>query len=144
MKFIDPFPTKCEFCTEKNLYSVKELLAYEAHCKNCGSKLIDGPSGMHKGMRQVAIDLWPVCLLLDACEKFDLDIDRISDEEFDNMYLVKDFIKNIEKMGFTAERRMILQLPAMKKLNKLIVSSKFEQYSLEELALLANPEVKPG
>lgn len=144
MEFIDPFPTKCEFCNEKILYLVKELLAYEAHCKNCGSKLIDGPLGMHKGRRSVAIDLWPVSLLWDACEEFDLDLDRISDEEFENMRLAKDFIKNIEKMGFSGDSKMILQLPAMRKINEFIVSSKFDQYSLEELALLANPEVKPG
>lgn len=144
MKFIDPFPTTCEFCDEKGLYPLKELLVYEAHCKICGKKLIEGPLGMHKGRRSVAIELWPINLIWEACEEFDLDLDCISDEEFDSMCLLKDFIVSIEKMGFIGELEMILQLPAMQKLNGYIIPSRLGEYTLEELALLANPEVKPG
>ncbi|WP_428820141.1 hypothetical protein [Microbulbifer sp. MCCC 1A16149] len=144
MEFIDPFPTKCEFCNESNIYPVKELLAYKAICKSCGSKLIDGPLEMHKGKRSVAIELRPATLIWEACEKFDLDLECISDEEFDDMRLVSDFLKNIEKMGFDGELESILELSSFKRVSQSIDPSKLGQYSVEELAVLAYPEVKPG
>jgi len=96
------------------------------------------------GKRSVAIELWPATLTWGAFEKFDLDLDCISDEEFDEMRLVSDFIKNIRKMGFSGDTKMILELSAMKRVNPLIDSSKFDQYYLEDLAVLAYPEVQPG
>lgn len=144
MKFIDPFRTACEFCKDTNFYPVKALLSYEAHCKQCGKKLIEGPLSMHQSIRLVKIDLWPISLLWEACEAFDLDLDCISDTEFDNMCLVKDFMKILYKMGFKGEPDMILTLPKLQILQNEIEASKLGEYRIEELALLANPEVKPS
>ena len=141
MQFIDPLTAQCEFCSSISKYPVKDLLNSSATCTNCMKILIETPLIMKKSMRQHAMDMWPIIFIFDACEMMDLDLDNITDEDFDNVVYISDFKLLMEKLGCNQEIKDILKLPIFKDILSKIDIPNLESYSINTLALIANPEV---
>jgi len=138
MQYIDPFPALCEFCHTKSNYAVKDLLAYKAKCIQCGKVLEKTASGMHESEKKHRVETWPMHFIFDGIEAFNIDIDDLSDEEFEAIKTIQDFVQLVEKIKGENITNKIQSMKMIQPLLHQIELNKLLQYQLEELALLAN------
>lgn len=145
MKFIDPSPAHCESCGTADLYPVNDLLRYEQVCSACGSLLVESALSMNQAQRSVALEAWPVsCFFWDACSMIDLDLDAITDQEFENVVYIRDFKKLLRQQGHLSDIKIILEFPCIQAIKGCLVLERLEEYSLKDLALMAVPERLPS
>jgi len=138
MQYIDPLPALCESCQTKSDYSVADLLAYKAKCIQCGKVLENVANVMHETNKAHKLETWPMHFIFDALEVFEVDIDDLSDEEFDAVKTIQDLVQLIEKIK---DKNITEQIPSMKTLQPILNKIKLNQllkYQLEDLALIAN------
>ena len=138
MQFMDPHPTQCEFCQTTFHYPVKDLLAYKTKCLQCGKSLKDSADEMHRTLKVHRIKTWPMHFIFDGIEVFEVDIDALTDAEFDAIKTIQDFVQLVEKIN---GKDVTKEIQSMKKIQSIlhkIELNKLLQYPLEDLALLAN------
>jgi len=99
MKFMNPYPTTCEHCNHKSNYPVNALLEFTSVCVKCNTAIRKTALAMHQTKREHSITMWPILFIFDALDVFDIDIDHISDEEYDNMETMDDFIILAKRIG---------------------------------------------
>ncbi|WP_144208219.1 hypothetical protein [Shewanella donghaensis] len=142
MQYIDPLTAECELCGSKNEYPLKDILEYKVACKSCMIKMTRTALTIHKEIREHNLEVWPIHFLLDALDIFKLDIDDISENEIEKMTHINDFNVVLKRHKCGQSIQMILNTPSMCKIKSEIDISKLEEYSLNELALLAYPDIK--
>lgn len=116
MQFIDPYPVVCERCDYKAGYPVDDLLKYKAVCGQCGTDLVETSNSMHRTLKEHRIETWPMYFMLEGMEKFDIDLEDVSDEEYDEVQDMSEFLLLVEKYGKPCEnfKSEVLKMDAFK------------------------------
>ena len=129
-------PVECEKCGHKASYPLSELRAMTALCESCGCILEQIGSQLAENDRNHRLDMWPFYFKIEALEIFDIDLDEVGDEEFDQILSVR------ELQGFLLSKReeeasILKQLYEMKTMTSCRDSVSFEEFvncKIEELA----------
>ena len=140
MQFMDPSRTQCEFCQTEANYSVKDLLAYKAKCQQCGEILKHSANKMHRTLKEHKVETWPMHFIFDGLEVFEVDIDALTDAQFDAIKTIQDFVQLVKK---TNGKDVTKEIQSMKKIQSIlnkIELNKLLQYPLKDLALIANED----
>ncbi|VAW62592.1 hypothetical protein MNBD_GAMMA11-2735 [hydrothermal vent metagenome] len=144
MKFINPINATCESCQHQDLYPVDNLLSLTATCSKCGEILLHTGLSMNNTLREHRIELWPILFLWEALDVFNIDIDDISDDEFDNMLTINDFIFLAKRSNNQLENieQRIIEFGILKPIKNTLNPATLALQKIEELANLCNPPIK--
>jgi len=95
MQYIDPLNIQCKHCKNFRNYSLIELKKTNVCCKFCGESLAYVNFEMEAKQKELVIEMWPGNFIFDGFDAFDLDLELISESEFDNIKNISDLIEVI-------------------------------------------------
>ena len=114
MQYSDPFTVECEECGFKSQYPLNSVLKFSVDCKNCGFRLKKCAEIMHDNIKSHNASLWPVHFIFDGFDVFGVDIDDVTDDEFDSINTLQDFCIYVEgKIGCSIEKNLF-SIPMLK------------------------------
>lgn len=114
MQYSDPFSVECEKCGFESQYPLDNVLKFSVDCKSCGFRLKKCAVVMHDSIRSHNTSLWPAHFIFDGFEVFGVDIDDVTDDEFDSINTLRDFSIYVErKIGSSIERNLF-SIPTLK------------------------------
>jgi hypothetical protein len=100
VQYADPFSVECEECGFEDQYPLNNILKFSAVCTSCGFKLNKCAEVMHKNIKSHNASLWPTHFIFEGFEVFNVDIDDVTDDEFDSINTLQDFCFYVEcKLG---------------------------------------------
>ena len=125
MQYADPFSVKCEKCGFEAQYPLDNVLKFSVDCIKCGFKLRESAEIMHHNSKLHRTSLWPTHFIFDGFEFFNVDIDDVTDDEFDSINTLQDFCGYVEcKLGISIKKSLF---------NIPMLASFKSKYELDEL-----------
>lgn len=141
MHFMDPFPTRCEFCRHLAYYPLKPLKAERAGCVSCGKVLRKAARNIRRTEREHGIEIWPMALVFELMLQADVDLDLISDEEYDSATTLSAVIALLQSGETPMTTDEVLNFEMLAHLRTLLSDEQLLTLDLKELALWEHPEL---
>lgn len=131
MQYADPVSVECEKCGFEARYPLDNVLKFSVDCISCGFKLKECAEIMHKNIKSHNASLWSTHFIFEGFEVFNVDIDGVTDDEFDSINTLQDFCIYVEcKLGYSI-KNSLFNIPMLTRLK-----SKYEFDELLEMQLI--------
>ena len=140
MHFMDPFPARCEFCQYLAYYPLEPLKTEKAGCLSCGKVLRKAARSIRHTLREHGIEIWRHALVFELMLKADVDLDLVSDEEFDNATTLSAVIALLQQGASAMTPREVLDFEMLDYLRTTLDEAQLLSLDLKALARLAYPE----
>lgn len=140
MHFMDPFPTRCEFCQHKAYYPLKPLKAEKAGCLSCGKVLRKAARNIRRTEREHGIEIWPMALVFELMLQADVDLDLISEEEYDSASTLSAVIALLQLGETPMTTQEVLDFEMLSHLRTRLSDEQLLTLELKELAQWEHPE----
>ena len=131
MQYADPFTVECEKCGFDSQYPLDNVLQFSVDCKSCGFRLEKCAEIMHKNIKSHKTSLWPAHFIFEGFEVFNVDIDNVTDDEFDSINTLRDFCMYVECKIGSSIKRSLFSVPMLREFK-----SKYELSDLLEMTLI--------
>lgn len=140
---MDPMPITCPKCDHNDAYTVANLLDLKAVCSICGQNFKSDGLKMKENSRLHQLETWPFFFFADeVCEEFNIDLDDITDDEFDNLKTINDIIIIIKKNHSDASNieKRIMNVDMLKTVKDDLNADTFSYEKLSGLAERCHPK----
>jgi hypothetical protein len=91
----DPLNIQCNYCKKYSERYISDLKEHDVCCKFCGENISYIWAEMEQHRKSHIINMWPSNFIFESFDAFDIDIDTVTEKDFDQINTLSDLVSYI-------------------------------------------------